>query len=266
DERSVTFGRRLIGPELFPTYMKVLAVNVAITLLIGAIALVAGATIWSGFAGILVPLAIQFTIVTAIFVLIDARWVRDPDGWDPRTVSSMGLDVDASTLDGLAVQLIGKAHTRAVAVTTSILEFGFLAVVLTVWLAIGVPTTLGFVEPGPGWRDLFVPATVVFVVATLVPLLTLVRPAWTRFRIAAHAVVDGAIAVIGGVSLAIGRWVVLADPVTATADMRSVVGGINDIVRISIAVTIVLSAVTAALEVRRLVRMGRRATPDPSGS
>ena len=28
DERSVTFGGRLIGPELFPTYMKVLAVNV----------------------------------------------------------------------------------------------------------------------------------------------------------------------------------------------------------------------------------------------
>jgi HAAS domain-containing protein len=31
DERSVTFGRRLVGPELFPTYMKVLAVNVVIT-------------------------------------------------------------------------------------------------------------------------------------------------------------------------------------------------------------------------------------------
>ena len=38
DERSVTFGRRLIGPELFPAYMKVLAVNVAMTLLIAAIA------------------------------------------------------------------------------------------------------------------------------------------------------------------------------------------------------------------------------------
>ena len=41
DERSVTFGRRLIGPELFPTYMKVLTVNVVITLVIGAVVLFA---------------------------------------------------------------------------------------------------------------------------------------------------------------------------------------------------------------------------------
>ena len=90
DERTVTFGRRLIGPELFSIYMKVLAINVAVTVLIGLIALVAGATLWSGFAGILVPLAIQFMIVTAIFVWIDRRWVRDPDGWDPRTVNVDG--------------------------------------------------------------------------------------------------------------------------------------------------------------------------------
>ena len=97
DERTVTFGRRLIGPELFSIYMKVLAINVAVTVLLGLIALVAGATLWSGFAGILVPLAIQFMIVTAIFVWIDRRWVNDPDGWDPRTVNAMGPDIDVST-------------------------------------------------------------------------------------------------------------------------------------------------------------------------
>ena len=90
--------------------MKVLAVNVAITVLIGAIAVVAGATIWPGFAGILVPLAIQFMIVTAIFVVIDRRWIRDPDGWDPRTVTATGPDIDVTTLDGIADQLLGKAY------------------------------------------------------------------------------------------------------------------------------------------------------------
>ena len=154
DERTVTYGRRLIGPELFSIYMKVLAINVGVTLLIGLIALVAGATIWSGFAGILVPLAIQFSIVTAIFVIIDRRWVRDPDGWDPRTVNAMGPDIDVSTLDGLAVQLLGKEHTRAVSVATSILEVGVIAVVLTVAVNIGLPERIGFMEPGPGWRDI----------------------------------------------------------------------------------------------------------------
>ena len=255
DERSVTFGRRLIGPELFPAYMKVLAVNVAITLLIGAIALVAGATIWSGFAGILVPLAIQFTIVTAIFVFIDRRWIGDPDGWDPRTVNAMGPDVDVSTLDGIADQLLGKAYARSVSVAASVVEIGVIAVVLTVALQIGLPERIGFMEPGPGWRDVYVPAIAVIVVAFVTPIVNLLRPRWTRFRVASHAAVDIAVIAIGVVSLMIGNWVVLADPATATADETSVVEAINTIVRISIAATVVLTAVTAALEIRRLLRL-----------
>ena len=151
--------------------MKVLAVNVAITVLIGLIGLVAGATIWPGFAGIVVPLAIQFAIVTAIFVVIDRRWIRDPGGWDPRTVNAMGPDVDVSTLDGIAVQLLGKEHTRSVSIAASVLEIGLIAVVLTVALQIGRPDRIGFMEPGPGWRDLFVPAIAVLVLAFVTPVV-----------------------------------------------------------------------------------------------
>ena len=255
DERSVTFGGRLIGPELFPAYMKVLAVNVAITLLIAAIALVAGSPIWSGFLGILVPLAIQFTIVTAIFVWIDRRWIRDPDGWDPRTVNSMGPDVDVSTLDGIANQLLGKAHTRAVSVATSVLEIGVTAVVLTVALQFAPPERIGFMEPGPGWRDVYWPGIAILVAAFITPVVNLVRPRWTRFRVASHLAVDLAVIVLGIVSLALGTWVLLADPATATAQEMDVVNGINTIARISIAATVVLTAVTAALELRRLLRM-----------
>lgn len=257
DERSLTFGGRLIGPELFPIYTKVLAVNVAVTLIIGAIALVAGGTIWSGVAGVFVPLAFQFTIVTAIFVAIDRRWVRNPNGWDPRTVSSMGPDVDISTLDGIAVALIGKEHTRAVAVTTSVLEIGLLAVALTAWLSIGLPASIDFLRPGPGWADLFVPIAAVIVAALLTPVVTLVRPTWTRFRVAAHIAVDIATVAIGAVSLALGSWVVLTDPASATAEMARLAELINTVVRVSIAGTIVLTVLTGALEVRRLIRMTR---------
>ncbi len=255
DERSVTFGQRLIGPELFPAYMKVLAVNVAITLLVAAIALVAGATIWPGFAGILVPLAIQFTLVTAIFIAIDRRWIRDPDGWDPRTVNSMGPDVDVSSLDGIANQLLGKAHTRAVSVTTSVLEIGVTALVLTVALQFAPPERIGFMEPGPGWRDVYWAGIAILVAAFITPVVNLVRPRWTRFRVASKAAVDLAVIVLGIVSLALGNWVLLADPATATAHEMNVVNGINTIARISIAATVVLTTGTAALELRRLLRM-----------
>jgi len=51
DDRSVRFGGQLIGPELFPTYLTVLRINFAITLIIGAVSLVVGGSIWSAIAG-----------------------------------------------------------------------------------------------------------------------------------------------------------------------------------------------------------------------
>ena len=138
----------------------------------------------------------------------------------------------------------------------SILEVGVIAVVLTVVVNIGLPERIGFMEPGPGWRDVYVPAIAIIVAAFVTPILNLIRPRWTRFRVASHAAVDLAVIAIGIVSLMIGNWVLLADPATATADQGGVVDAINTIVRISVAATIVLTAITAALEVRRFVRMG----------
>jgi hypothetical protein len=257
DERSLTFGRQLIGPELFPTYLTILAINVAVTLTIGAITAVASGSLWSGISAMLPPFAIQFPVVTLIFIFVDRRWVRDPDGWDPRSVSSMGPDVDLSSLDGIAAQLIGKQHTQAVAITSSVLEIGLLGAALTAWVAIGMPERIGFMAPGAGWRDLYTVITVAIVAALLIPVVTLVRPTWTRFRVAGHVVFDTATIVIGAVSLALGSWVVLADPASAPADADDLVGLINGVIRVSIAATIVLTAISLALEIRRFIRMSR---------
>lgn len=255
DERSVTFGRRLIGPELFPTYLKVLTVNVVITLMIGAVVLILGDTIASTFPGIVVPLLVQFAVVTIIFVAIDRRYVLNPDAWDPRTVSSIGSDVDVSTLDGLADQLIGPTAGNVVRITTSVLEFGLIAVVLTAWLAIGLPASIGFMEPGPGWIDVWLVATVLIVISAINPLVTLFRPSWTRFRIAGRAFADLAVVVVLAWSFALGSWLVLAAPSSATSEQVELVDAINGIVRVSIAIAIVITAVSGALEVRRFVQL-----------
>ena len=262
DDRSLTFGRQLIGPELFPTYLKVLWINLAVTLVIAAISIVASGSIWSGIAGFLVPFAIQFVAVTAIFIGVEYRWVRNPDAWDPRTVASMGSDVDLSSLDGVAVQLIGKPYSRAVPVTTSVLEIGLLGVAFAAWLAIAFPQQIGDFVPGPGWVELYRPATVIFVLALLTPVVSLIRPTWVRFRVAGHAVVDIATVVLGAVSLALGSWIVVADPATASADTVELASLINTIVRISLAAMIVLTAINAALEVRRFRQLGRAAGSD----
>jgi hypothetical protein len=257
DERSVTFGRLLIGPELFPVYLKVLWINLAITLVFGVIALVAGGSLWSAIAGVVLPFVLQFVIVTAVFIFIDRRWRSDPDAWDPRTVNSMGADLDVSSLDGISTQLIGREHRNEVPLSTSLLEIGLLAAALTAWLAIGVPEQIAFLQPGPGWTDVWTAATAVLVFALLIPVVTLLRPTWVRFRVAGHALTDIASIAVLAVSLALGSWVVLTDPATATQDEVELAGLIDAIVRISIAATLVLTIVNAALEIRRLLRMSR---------
>ena len=68
DERSLTFGRKLIGPELFPSYLIVVWFYLVVSLAIAAISMVGSGSIWSGVAGFVVPFAIQFVAVTAIFI------------------------------------------------------------------------------------------------------------------------------------------------------------------------------------------------------
>jgi hypothetical protein len=260
DERTVTFGRQLIGPELFPIYLKVLAVNVIVTLLVAAIAFVAGGAMGLGFPGIFVPLTIQFVAVTVIFIAIDRHWVRDPDGWDPRTVNAMGPDVDVSSLDGIADQMLGRARPRK-GLTTALLELGFGALILALWLSIGVPTGGTVLEAGPGWAWVFAPAAVVLTFSLVPALITILRPAAVRLRVAANIAVDVAVTVVSMISLAIGQWVVVVaapvDPVGA-AELAELV---NTIVRVSLAATIVLTVIRIAFEVRRYVRLGRADVP-----
>jgi hypothetical protein len=110
-------------------------------------------------------------------------------------------------------------------------------------------------KPGPGWTAVWPAASAVIVFALAIPVVNLFRPAWTRFRVAGHALTDIASIAILAVSLTLGSWVVLIDPASATADQRELVDLINTIVRISVAFTLVLTAINAALEVRRLVQM-----------
>ncbi len=255
DDRSVTFGRKLIGPELFPTFAKVLAINVAITALISLIAFLVGGSIWSAIYGGLVPIVLQFVIVTAIFIVMDRRFVSDPDRWDPHTVGATEGDLDNGSLDGLARQLIGKPEPKVVSYATSLLEFAIMAIGLTIWLSIGVPDPGLFMKPGPGWANLFVPVAVVVGLGMLIPIVTLFRPSWTRFHLVAWAIYDTATLVYLAVSLALGDWLVLSDPATAAANEPGLVAGINTIIRISIAVAIVVTALSLAFRLRRLRRM-----------
>ncbi len=256
DTRSVSFGRQLIGPELFPTYLKVLSVNVAITAIIAvAIVLVGGGAVWSSMYGGLVPILVQFAIVTGIFIYADRRFARDPDTWDPQTVGLNDPINDYGNLDRIADQLIGSGKPAAVPYTTSLLDLALAAIGLTFLRSMGLPQEVGPFAPGPGWADLYAPFSVLFAVALIPPIVTLVRPRWVRFRVAARAAFDGVFLVLTLISLALGRWVVLSPTAPDSDELPGLVEAINLGIRISIAVVIVFTAVSLVLEVRRLRQM-----------
>ncbi len=253
DTRSVSFGRQLIGPELFPTYLKVLTVNVAITLIvIFAVLLVGGGTAWSSMYGGLVPIAIQFAIVTGIFIYADRRFAKDPNAWDPHTIEPGDPITNYGNLDGISDKLIGEAKTTTVPYTTSLLDLGLNAFALAILRAIGVPQTTGSLAPGPAWTDLYVPLTVLFGLALIGPIVNLIRPTLVEFRVVTRALFDAAFAILGVISLAIGQWVVIAPNVRATEELADLVDAVNLGVRIGVVATIVFTAISFVLEVRRL--------------
>ena len=263
DERSVSFGRQLIGPELFPTYAKVLTINVAITLLVGVgIFLATGGSIGPALYGMAVPLVIQFLIVTGIFVVLHRRFAGDPDRWDPRTLGPSEV-IDYATLDGIAEAMVGKRPTDTVPYTTSALELGLTTIGLVWWLAIGLPASIGLLKPGPGWADLYLPVTVLIVASLVVPLVNLARPTWTRFRVGGRALLDAASVALMLVSLSLGSWVVLVDPATATTEQADLVAMIDQIVRITLVFSILIVGASAVFELRRFIQLRRAAQTAP---
>jgi hypothetical protein len=88
DELSVTFGRQLIGPALFPLYVKLLAFNVGlVVILLGLIPLAGGKPILRTLPLLLLNVGVQFTLVTLVFAVFN----RFPDalsGWSPRSPRS----------------------------------------------------------------------------------------------------------------------------------------------------------------------------------
>jgi hypothetical protein len=256
DQRSLAFGRQLIGPVLFPFYLKILKLNVGITaavVLIAAFAFAGRQPILQTVQALFFHVSLQVAIVTLIFSLAESSLTRFPDRWVPRRPSRQPALADATRVPRLG----------------SIFELIVGVIVILWWLSVPrylrstFPPGSAFLQAGPGWRALYLPLLLLAPAGMVQPLVNLVRPRWTRFRAAARTVTTGLFLLVLGFSLGAGNWVVLASAADPLAAHQRTVAVVNTWCGISIEIGMLIGAVVLVLEARLWVRR-RQAESAPS--
>jgi hypothetical protein len=163
----LAFGRVLIGPDLFPHYVTILSINLAVTLglflvIPGIIALVGGIpasrTIgWTlRWPGLFLPLSVQVFVVTAIYIALDCWKHR----WMQRVIRTSPLPPRWLTILGI--------------VTWSILTLWWALVLLFPMLLFGRQVIN--LRLGPAWIELFVPVLLLLLAGIVQRAICLARP------------------------------------------------------------------------------------------
>jgi hypothetical protein len=246
DHRSVAFGRQLIGPELFPLYIKVLSINVALTV---ALCLVAAAVVAGGHSlpqsipAIFSHVFLQFGIVTLVFSLAQRNIARFPERWNPRS------PLPASAADR---QRVPRASSIAEIVVLAIFVFWWLAAPQILGSLLGPAATV--VQPGPGWRMLYTPILLLALAGLVAPVVNLFRPEWTWFRSLARLVTTGIFLVVLLFSYQAGNWLTVAATAGAQDHYRQVVALVNHWFGVSLIVTAIGCVLQMLLEIWRLTR------------
>lgn len=251
DPRSFTFGRQLIGPVLFPLYVKILALNLGIAVAIHAGVLIAGKAIT--LLPFFLQVSIQFAVVTLVFVLLDFLQHRSP-----RAMSDFP-----------------PAHLRAIPRWSSIVGVVFWTVLSLWWMAIPAFPFLilgpaaAHLRLTPAWQILYVPVLLLFLAGLAQRAVNVARPDWTWLFPATRLSVN----VLGLAVLYFARSRFPFITVGATSSPEryaSLAHGVNKLfsgfflgywLYVYLTINAVIYAAACAPQVRRWLRSRRTGTP-----
>jgi hypothetical protein len=123
EEQSFTFGRRLIGPALFPSYMQVLSIAFTITLVvifIGAVVAEVEPAVGSILSSIALAAVIQFGVITGIFMAADRAMAGE--GTLPADIAPVA-PADVQTIATEINRWVGISLWFAIAITLAMAVF-----------------------------------------------------------------------------------------------------------------------------------------------
>jgi hypothetical protein len=272
DHRSLAIGRQLIGPVLFPFYVKVLSFNLGITFaIIAAIFIALGVSGQKiGFHDIvstcLLQLFIQLGIVTLIFSLVERHCSRHPDRWDLSGFRG-GLRMGVKVAKNIDVQIpLGTPHVSRFESVSIIVASGVALAWITEvqrypFLILG--PAAAFLKLAPIWYRMYFPIVLLTVAEIVRAIINLVRPDWTRFRAVFSLILHSGGLVVVYFLIKAGSWVTGAgSAVNRSADYAQAVAIVNQCFYYLLIGAAVVSSVTIVVRAAALVRELRR--PDES--
>jgi len=238
EKRSVAFGPELIGPVVFPFYLRVLRFNLgisAVVLFVVAVALFFGGHAMT--AGNLLPaifyqVIIQFAIVTLIFAVADRHLKKQPESWNYR---------DAEHLWHPTFSFENQAKSKAKRDSGRVSRLDSVAQVVALgvtvmWLRVaqGAPFLIfgpaaAFLRPAPIWHQFYWPVVGIACLGILQGLINLVRPDWLRVMVAYRALTAIAWIAILYFVLKAGPLVVLTSDASQAEGFRKTAEILNQI-------------------------------------
>jgi hypothetical protein len=273
DHRSVAFGPQLIGPVLFPFYIKVLSFNLGLTFVVlGTIFLtlvVSGQNIafQSIFSNVLLQLFIQLGAVTLIFSLIQRHLNKYPDSWNLR---GMG--------DGVHLHLKFPSDTKSAKRTNGqVSRFESVSIIVAsavalVWLAevrrhpfLLFGPAAYFLKLAPIWTQMYGPIVFLTSLGIVQAVINLFRPRWTRLRTLVSLFVQAAGLAILCLLLKAGSWVAVAGTAGSNSAAYSHAAElVNKGIFYFLLIAAAISVVQLALRIARLMRGQRNPSSLPS--
>ena len=267
DDRRVAFGRQLIGPVLFPFYIKVLSFNLGLTfMVIGTIFLalgVSGQPVRFGdiLSSCLLQLFIQLGVVTLIFSLIDKHLTKNPDRWNlSGKCGSVQLDIGTGRNVSLPIersQQISRFESVSIIIASAVALVWMTEVQNYPFLILG--PAAAFLKLAPIWYQVYFPIVLLTVAEIVRATINLVRPDWTLFRSVYGLFVHcGGLAVVYFLVRATG-WVTAVDSALGgTGGYTHATQIVNQWIYYGLLVTAIFSAVTFVFRVARLLRQQRQ--------
>lgn len=275
DQRSVAFGRQIIGPVIFPFYIKVLSFNLGLSFVVIATIFAALAfggqriTFSSLISSLLLQLVIQLGAVTLIFSLIERHLNKHPDKWNMGGIGSgvhFDLKIDSGA-DASKREMGQVSRFESISViVASLVALAWLGEVQQHPFLIFGPAAY-FMRPDPIWFQVYPVIVLLTSLVIVQAAINLFRPDWVRFRTVAQVLLQLGSLVVIFFLLKAGSWVGIREVVAADAHepaRQRAIEIVNQSVFYGLAIGAVITAVQIVRRINLLARGKRNAASSPS--